>query len=57
MGLEGLKFFLETSIIGEDRSGARSVHVIGGILGVFFPKGGVIFLILKDKHNPDDIHK
>jgi hypothetical protein len=57
IGLEVLKFFVEISFIGEDRSAGRSVHINGGILGFFFPKGGVVFLVLRDERNPDDIHK
>jgi hypothetical protein len=33
------------------------LHVNGGILGVFVPYRGIVFLILGDKRNPDDIHE
>ncbi len=57
MGLEGLEIFVEISIVREDRSAGSRLHVNGGIVGVFVPKGGVILLVLRNSHNPDDIHK
>jgi hypothetical protein len=33
------------------------LHVNGGILGVFVPKRGIVFLFLRDKRNPDDINE
>ncbi len=33
------------------------LHVNGGILGVFIPKRGIVFFLLRGKHNPDDIHE
>jgi hypothetical protein len=60
MGLEGLKFFLKISVVREDWSVGCCLLVNGGILGVFLskgPNGGVVSLVLRDKHNPDDIHE
>jgi hypothetical protein len=57
MGLKGLEFLVEMSIVREDRSAGHHLHVNGGIVGVFFPQKGGISLVLRDKHNPDDIHK
>ncbi len=57
IGLKGLEFFVEISFVREDRSAGHRLHVNGGIIGVFVPKNGVILLVLRDKHNPDDIHK
>jgi hypothetical protein len=48
---------VDISFVGEDRSTGCCLHVNGGILGVFVPKRGVFFLLLRDEHNPDDIHK
>jgi hypothetical protein len=52
-----LECFVEISFVGEDRITGICLHVNGGILGFFFPKGGVVFLVLRDEHNPDDIHE
>jgi hypothetical protein len=57
MGLEVLEFFIDISFVGEDKSAGRCLHVNGGILGFYFPKGGVVFLVLRDERNPDDIQK
>ncbi len=58
IGLEVLRVFvIDISIVGEDRSADCRLHVNGGILGVFVPKRGVVFLFLRDEHNPDDIHE
>ncbi len=57
MGLEDRKLFLVISVVGKDGSMGHRLHVNGCILGVFVPKGGVIFLVLGDNHNPDDIYE
>jgi hypothetical protein len=50
-------FLVDIGLVREDRSTGYCLHVNGGILGVFVPKRGIVFLFLRDKHNPDDIHK
>ncbi len=58
MGLKALGVFVvDISIVGEDRSTGCCLYVNGGIIGVFVPKRGIVFLFLRDKHNPDDIHE
>ncbi len=58
MGLKVLGVFVvDISIVGEDWSMGCRLHANGGIIGVFVPKRGIVFLFLRDKHNPDDIHK
>ncbi len=50
-------FLVDISLVKEDRGTGYRLHVNGGILGVFVPKRGIIFLFLTDKRNPDDIHE
>jgi hypothetical protein len=45
------------SLVGEDWGAGYRLHVNGGILGLFVPKRGIVFLILRNKRNPEDIHK
>jgi hypothetical protein len=58
MGLKVLRVLPKNiSIVGEDWGTGYRLHANGGILGLFVPKGGILFLILRDKRNPDNIHK
>ncbi len=58
MGLEVLRVLvIDISLIREDWCTGYRLHVNGGILGVFVPYRGIVFLILGDKHNPDDIQE
>ncbi len=58
MGLKVLRVFLvDINLVKEDWCTGYQLHVSGGILGVFDPYRGIIFLILGDKRNPDDIQE
>jgi hypothetical protein len=58
MGLEVLRVFLvDISLVREDWCTGYCLHVNEGILSVFVPYRGIVFLILGDNRNPDDIHE
>ncbi len=58
MGLEVLRVLpVNISLVGEDWGTGYCLHVNGDILGLFVSKRGIVFLILRDKRNPDDIHE
>ncbi len=49
IGLEGLVFFIVINTAGQGRGAGNHLLVNGGILGVLFPKGRVIILVLGDE--------
>jgi hypothetical protein len=58
MGLKVARVLsVNISVVGEDWGMGYHLHVNGGILGLFVPKRGIVILILRDKHNSDDIYK
>jgi hypothetical protein len=58
IGLKVLGVFLvDIGLVREDRGTGYCLHVNGGILCIFVPKRGTVFLFLRDKRNPDDVHE
>jgi hypothetical protein len=57
IGLKGLVFIIVISIVGQDGGAGNCFVGDGGILGVLYPKGRVIILVLRNELMFNDLDK